>query len=523
MGTMGTGCRTTAAAAAMLLLPGLAGCSARDDGAPAGGPAERRTLEVVGPFELHSLDPATAGGFFTRLQVAETLVEADDDGALRPGLAAHWEVADNQRTWRFTLREDAVFHDGTPVSADHVVAALEAARAGEGTPLTTVPLDAVTADGDGIRLELSEPFAPLPAVLAHTSTQILAPSSYGPDGTVTSVIGSGPYRVERVQQPSSIEVVAFDQWHEGEPAVRRVSYSAVGRPESRALAAQGGDADVVFGMDPVSLQRLQGRDGVEIVSATLPRAIQLKVDGGHALLGDVRVRRALSMALDREGMAAALLRDPEMAADQLFPPSLPEWHADDVAPLEHDRQAAKALLAEAGFTPGPDGVLVRDGRRFAVSLRTFPDRPELPTLATAMQASLAEVGVAVDVQIGNSSEIPAGHTDGSLEMGLYARNFALVPDPLVTLLADFGPEGAEWGAMRWNDPGMTAALQDLADGASPEQARAGRRQVAEVLQRELPVIPVAWYRQSAVVNERVRGLSLDPLERTWRLTELSWA
>lgn len=507
---------------AALLVGVLAACSSAGAGDDA-EPAASRTLAVIGPFELHSLEPATAGGFFTRLQVAETLVEADDEGTLQPGLATSWEVADDQLSWRFQLREGAVFHDGTPVAAEDVVGALEAARTSEGTPLTSVPLQAVVADAGAVRLDLTEPFAPLPAVLAHTSTQVLAPSSYGPDGAVTSVVGSGPYRVERVQQPSSIEVVAFDQWHEGTPAVQRVSYSAVSRPESRALAAQSGQADVVFGMDPVSRQHLQGRDGVQVVSATLPRTIQLKVDAGHELLGDVRVRRALSLALDREGMATALLRDPEMAADQLFPPSLPQWHANGIAPLEHDRAAAQALLAEAGFTPGPDGVLVRDGRRFAVSLRTFPDRPELPTLATAIQAALAEVGVAVDVQIGNSSEIPAGHTDGTLEMALYARNFALVPDPLVTLLGDFAPEGAEFGAMRWSSPVLTATLDDLADGADEQQAEQGRRQVAEVLQEELPVIPVAWYRQSTAVSDRVQGLTVDPLERTWRLTELSWA
>jgi peptide/nickel transport system substrate-binding protein len=127
------------------------------------------------------------------------------------------------------------------------------------------------------------------------------------------------------------------------------------------------------------------------------------------------------------------------------------------------------------------------------------------------------------VKVGNSSEIPAGHQDGSLELGLYARNYALVPDVLVTLAGDFGPGGADYGAMGWNNPDLSSTLDTLASGTEPDGLAEGRRQVTDILQSELPVIPVAWYRQSAVVSQRVEGLALDPLGRSWLLAELTWA
>ena len=508
----------TGSAVVSALLVGCTGTSGAD-----GRAQQADALRVVGPFELHSLDPATSEGFFTRLGVAETLVEADGDGRLQPGLAVAWEESDGGNAWSFTLRPDAVFHDGTQVTPEAVTAALEAARDEPASPLADAPVRAVTAEPGGVRIELDRPYAPLPAVLAHASTQVLAPGSVGADGRVEEVIGSGPYRVERVELPSVIDVVASDRWAGERPDVERISYQAVGRAESRALMAESGQADVTFGIDPVSRQRVEGADGVEIASVTLPRSILLKVDAGHEVLGDVRVRQALSAGLDREAMATALLRDPEMAATQLFPPSLPEWHDETVPALEHDPRTARELLAEAGWTPGPDGVLTRDGERFEVSLRTFPDRPELPVLATAVQDALRELGIAVEVQLGNSSDIPAGHQDGTLELALYARNFALVPDPLVTLLGDFRPEGADWGAMGWSDQELTGTLADLADGADDATADAGREAVASILQAQLPVIPVAWYRQSAVVSDRVDGFTLDPLERSWRLDELSWS
>jgi peptide/nickel transport system substrate-binding protein len=221
-------------------------------------------------------------------------------------------------------------------------------------------------------------------------------------------------------------------------------------------------------------------------------------------------------------MASALLRDPEMAATQLFPPSMAQWHQGSLSPLEHDLPRARELLAEAGWVKGPDGVLARDGRRFEITLRTFPDRPELPILATAIQDALRKLGIALEVEVGNSSEIPAGHQDGSLELGLYARNYALVPDPLVTLLGDFDRDGDDWGAMGWRDDTLSQTLRDLAQDPNRAGVEEDRRSVAQILQRELPVIPVAWYRQSAAVSDRLDGFSLDPLERSWQLADLAW-
>lgn len=506
-----------ASAAAVLMMAGCAAEGASKNQAP------QQPLKVVGQFELHGLDPSTTGGFFTRLQVVETLVDADNQGVLQPGLATGWEASPDNLSWRFTLREGASFHDGTAVTAEAVAAALETARSKAASPFSTVPVKAVTAEDGAVRVDLTQPYAPLPAVLAHTSTQILAPSSYAADRTVTDVVGSGPYKVTRLEQPGTIELAASEQWQDEKPPITEVHYQAVGRSESRALMAESGQADVTFGMDPTSLQRIKQAGKQDIEQVTLPRTILLKVNAGHEILGDVRVRQALSLALDREAMATALLRDPEMAATQLFPPSLPEWHQDNVTPLTHDVEEARKLLTEAGWVPGSDGTLERGGRKFSISLRTFPDRPELPLLATAIQAKLKELGVAVDVKVGNSSEIAAGHQDGSLELALFSRNYALVPDALVTLADDFAPNGADYGSMGWNNAELTSTLNTMATGTGTGSLEENRRTVTEIMHAELPVIPVAWYRQSAVVSKRVDGLVLDPLERSWRLTDLSWA
>jgi peptide/nickel transport system substrate-binding protein len=512
------------AATAVLLLP-LAACTADPaaDGVADGAAAAGRALVIAGSYEVHNTDPTTAGGLFTRLEVAETLVATGLDGTLVPGLATSWDVSENRLAWTFKLRKTATFHDGTDVGADAVATALTRAHATEGTPLSTAPIAKVDGKGDTITVRLTEPFASLPAVAADTTGQVLAPSSYAKDGSVTAVIGSGPYEVVKVTAPTTVVLTAAKTWDGDAPAVSDVRYQSVGRAEARALMARSGEAHVVLGMDPTALAGLANAGGLNTLSVTLPRTVMLKADAGDKILGNPTVRQALSLALDRAGMAKAILRDGKLAATQMFPPSLAQWHNDAVEPLTLDVKKAQRLLAEAGWTAGDDGVLVKNGQRFAITLRTFPDRSELPPLATAIQASLAAVGVEVKVLVGNSSEIPAAHADGTLDLALYTRNFALVPDPLVTLLTDLDPAGADWGAMSWQDAGVTGALTELADGADGADAKAARATITSTLQEELPLIPVAWYRQSAVIARSVGGLKLDPLERSWRISTAKWS
>ena len=484
----------------------------------------RSPLQIVVPWEMKGLAPAVAGYMFTRLQIAETLLDARDDGTPLPGLAERWSVSADGLVWRFGLRPRARFHDGTPVTAAAVVRCLHAAR----TPpslLSQAPVAAVEADGiRTVVIRLEAPHGGLPALLAHSSTLVLAPSSYAADGHVRAIVGSGPYRITRLVPPQTVEASVFEGYDGPRPAVEQVRYLSVSRAETRALMAEGGQADLVYGLDPAGLTRLRRHATVPLVVATLPRTAILKLNCGLPALGDLRVRRALSLAIDRAGIARALLRDPELAAGQLFAPSLAGWHDPALAPLAHDPAAAARLLAEAGWTRGEGGLRDPSGQPLRLVMRTFVDRPELPVIATALQEQFRQAGIAVRVSIGNSGDVPLGHRDGSLQLALAARNYASVPDPTGTLLQDFGPRGGDWGAMGWSSDRVVQALAELSQGrAGPARTAALRKQVAATLQDELPVIPIAWYRQQVAVSPRVTGVGLDPLERSYRITAMGWA
>lgn len=177
------------------------------------------------------------------------------------------------------------------------------------------------------------------------------------------------------------------------------------------------------------------------------------------------------------------------------------------------------MLADQGWQAGPDGILTRDGQRFALTLTTYPDRPELPLVAAVLEQQLRAIGIDVTINSTNSSEIPASHQANTLELGLLARNFALIPDPIGTILSDFAPTG-DWGAMGWTNPEIVALAQQLAQGTGSE---ADRMRISAILQQELPVIPIAWYQQTLSVRATMQGATIDPWERSFGLPAMRFA
>jgi peptide/nickel transport system substrate-binding protein len=499
----------------MLLAVMLTACSPNQD------PDQ---LSIGGPFEFTSQDPSRDGYLYTRLQVAETLLDVDARGQLLPGLAEAWSRSEDGLVWRFSLRQGVRFHDGAALNAAAVVQALQAAQNKPGV-LAAAPIEAFEAEDERtLRVRLSRPYNPLAAVLAHYTTVILSPASYKAQGQVTRLQGTGPYQIERFDPPHRLGVVRFaDYW--GTPAnIQRVVYLTGHRAESRALQVMAGQTDIVYTLDPASLDLLRRRDNVRVHSYTISRTIQLKLNLADPLLAERDTRLALSLAIDRSGLTNGVLRVPGGEASQLIPPSLADWHLSDLPTVPRDLPRARVLLAAQGWQAGADGVLQRYGERFQLRLITYADRPELFQLATAIQAQWRELGIDLQVSVANSSDIPAGHHNGTLQVALIARNYGNIADPLGLLLADYGDGGnGDWGAMGWHNselPALLAAQQSERD-ATRYHDRAQR--VAQILVDELPLIPVLYYTQQTAVSSRVQGFSFDPYERNYRIAEMSFS
>lgn len=478
-------------------------------------------LRVVAPWEYTSNDPLDIGYILTRIGVAQTLVQVETDGKLSGGVAESWSVSEDKLTWRFVLRRGATFHDGSPVSAEAVADSLKRTFAGES--LSAVPFASVRADGDAVLVTTKTPFSPLPAFLVDYASIILAPSSYGPDGKVTKIVATGPYKIAAIDGKTTIELERFEGFQGRKPAIAKVRYTAVVNGDTRANIAVAGDADLVFTLAPTAVARFDAAGAAKVASLTIPRIRPVAFNSGLPQFEDVRVRRAVSMAIDRTGIAASILRHPASAATQLLPPVLADWHNPSLPPIPHDVAGAKKLLDEAGWVPGADGVRVKNGVRLQAKLMTIANRPELPVMAAAIQAQLKLIGMEITIAAGQTGAIPAAIKDGTMEMTMFARTYVNVPDVIATIIPDYTRERSNWGTLNWAGRSLIKPLADEYVQSFDETRRSAlRREITRIIHEEAPVIPVSWFEHTVAVSDRIAGVEIDPFEMRYLLERIRW-
>ncbi|MGO3738703.1 MAG: ABC transporter substrate-binding protein [Marinomonas foliarum] len=488
------------------------------------GPTSSNTVSISAAFEFTSLDPSKNGYIFSRMQVVETLLDVNEKGLLIPALAKDWQVSEDARTWTFDLRDDVYFHDGTLMNAEAVVNSLLIAQTKHGA-LRNAPINSISAAGDSsVVISLSRPYTLLGAVLANYANGILSPAAYGNDEEVLVLSGTGPYKVFQFAPPHKLVVEKFDDYWGKKASIPFASYLTGHRAESRVLQAKSGQADIVFGLDPASLPSLQRMDILTVSSNSIPRTIVLKLNSGHRFLNDVRARQALSLAIDRKGIAKGVLRIPGSEAEQILPASMSNWHLDNVtSETESEVGTPESLLSSLGWNKNANGMLEREGELFELTLITYADRPELTAVATAIQAQWQAIGVTTKVEITNSSAIAMGHQDGSLEVALIARNYGFIADPLGVMLSDFGSNGGgDWGAMNWNNSALSADLMTLEQTSDPVSYKEIAQRSAQILFNQRPMIPVSSYVQQTSVNNRIKGFRYDPFERSFYLNEMEF-
>lgn len=481
--------------------------------------ADRELLLVEGAHPTKK-EPTSAGKFYALMGIAETLVGVGTALRPAPALAARWSVSDDRLEWRFDLRPNARFHDGSAVTATWVAKMLNRACARPGV-LRSVPIREIIAEGDKLVIRLKAPSVLLLPALANDSAIIFAPSSFDPAGDAVAAIGSGPYKIVDMTQ-QEVVVERWAGWDGPRPSIARARYLSASRPETRTALAESGQAGAVFDLDWPSERRLRGNANVMVIDLPSPRTTVLKVNAGHPFLADPRARRALSLAVDRTGIAKGLFGNAERAATQLLPAFMSDWRVPSLPPLRTDPAEARRLLAELGWRAGADGILVRNGQRFSLKLLSLSTRTDQPLITAALQQQFRQVGIEITILLRSVAEIVAAHQDGSLELAMFARNHMLMPDPLGVLLGDYQKGGSDWGPMGWDDPAMIEALETLASGVEPDRAAALREQVVRTLQDQLPLIPLIFNRRTAAFSKQLDHVTLDPLERSYRMADMRW-
>jgi peptide/nickel transport system substrate-binding protein len=480
-------------------------------------------LVVVQPWEFKSLRPAENSNVFTKAGIAESLVLWEPDGRIVPGIAESWTTSDDGLEWRFKLRSGVIFHDDTPVTADAVKTSYRLQKDNSAF-LRAAAIQSIDADGAEVIFRLEKPFGPFLTFLLDPRVPVLSPSCFDAEGKVTTPVSVGPYKFVSADLPRSLSAVRHDAYWGEKAKFSKVRYDAIGNGETRSNIAAAGDADLVLNIPFPSVSRVESAGQMRLDRIIIPRVHIVIPNCNQPQFSDVRTRQALSLVIDREGIAASIMRNPGLAATQYLPPIFPDWHFSD---LVHKRDVEKAnqLLDEAGWARGSDGIRAKEGARFAGTVRTFANRAELPAIAQVLQAQFREIGYDLQISVGEWEAIVEGREDGTLDLALTSLQLATIPDPIarmsVELVADTISPTSDTAPVGWKHQPMRDKVTAYLASASEEERQPLRREIAQILHTELPLIPIVWYEEITAVADRIEGFVMDPCEQRLGLHRLS--
>jgi peptide/nickel transport system substrate-binding protein len=448
-------------------------------GSPRGGD---RPLRIAQDLDILSLDPL-ALEFSTvnaLSNVFEGLVQRDGEMRIQPALAVRWATGNEGRTWLFQLRSGVRFHDGSVLTAAVVKEAFDRARLDKESPGKQLldNVDSVEATGDlALRITTVEPDPLLLQRLVH----LRVARGLTTREVVARHVGTGPYRLVRWEAPRRMVLEAFSGYWAGSPAVRQVELVDVPPGEPRVDAIARGEVDLA--PVPNSVLARQPPPSVKIVRGTGLRRMFLWMcvsprGTAPGPLGDVRVRRAMALALDRRAIAKALTGDAEQAAVQLIPKGIFGYAANVVAEAQ-DLPAARRLLGEAGLPQG-----------FEVPMMILDRGITERTTATLLSEMLASVGIRVKVRTVPRDEVMAAF-DGRAT-GLLVSYWTFDDGDAGSFLRDcIHSRGGRPGRGLFNPGFADSALDRLIDDALTVVADDVRSQrYREVMERSAETVPV---------------------------------
>ena len=355
-------------------------------------PADPGTLVVGLEANPTNLDPRLAtGAAAVRILplLFNSLLRLDPAGQPTSELALSWEMP-SPTAYVFHLRRGVRFHDGRELTAADVRYTYDWMRDPKNHSPNQGALAVVssveTPDPGTVRFVLKEPFA---SFLQNLTLGIVPAHLGDAKDFADAPVGSGPFRWGEWRPGERLVVLAFDDSWEGRPHLDRVVFRIVANETTRLLEARRGRIDLLWNNIPPYAAAFL-REAPHLAVTTRPGITYqyLGFNLRDAALQDVRVRRAIAHAVDRERIVKALFLGLARPAATLLAPE--NWaHAVDVATYRHDPDLARRLLDEAGFPVRPDGS------RFALSYKTSTDRQGIE-MADLVAEDLAAVGIRVE-------------------------------------------------------------------------------------------------------------------------------
>jgi peptide/nickel transport system substrate-binding protein len=420
-------------------------------------PGVAETLRIGMLGDPATLDPAQSTNVTDRVALAavcDKLIELDADLAYVPQLATRWSWSADRLALTMTLREGVVFHDGEPFDAEAVRFNFErnksapySRRQSELKPVKAVRV----VDAHTVRIELSEPYAPLLAQLADRAGMMVSPTAARQlgDKLATHPVCAGPYKfVEWVAQDRIVFERFARYWNAGAVALDRVIYLPIPDDTVRLANLRAGGLNIIERVAPSDLATLRGDERVKLYEAPSIgyRVLSINTNKGPAakapLGSNAALREAFELSLDR-----AIIN--EVAFDGLFiPGNQPEapgtpFYAASLPPPPRDLARARALVAASGSERVPVSFLVSND-------------PQDQRVAQIIQAMAGEAGFDVMIEVAESASLLGRLKSGDYQLALLIWSGR--PDPDANIAMWVACDGfINWG--QYCDPRLDQILR----------------------------------------------------------------
>lgn len=495
-----------AALSAALLLSACAGGSTTTGGTDAAGdPVSGGTLEfgrVAAVTDLDLNQQITANNAFAIDKIFEPLVSFDENGKLIPWLA-DFDASSDGLTYTFTLHDGLQFSNGDAVTPGDVVFSLERHRQVGGPLPLEAPIDAITATGDHeVTITLTSPYTPFLSELASFSNGIF-PNSFGGASEAeffAKPIGTGPFVVDTWDPNGDLTFVKNEHyWQEGKPYLDTLVYKLVTDDTQLQQQLTAGQLGAIDDVPAANAAQVDSAEGTTLSQTTGWSTEQVFFNTQREQFADTHVRRAIAMALDRDGITQATTFGTAEVANALLPPTIVDSANGTVQPLEFDVDAARKELAKSKY---PDG--------FSITLSLASGDSQRAQIAQIVQESLAKIGITVEIE--------------QLDIAVFRERFFAydfdfmlnsgqsdAPDPngFITFQAD--PDGfskSYW--THYTNDRVTQLMQQgrtTAEGADRTKIYA---EIQQILADDVPYIPLFFPSNLKATRDDVHGFTVLP-------------
>ncbi|HET9028129.1 MAG TPA: ABC transporter substrate-binding protein [Trueperaceae bacterium] len=423
-----------------------------------------------------------------------------DMTTIMPALATSWEQVDDL-TWSFTLREGVKFHNGEPFTAAAVQYSITRILDPNAVRFNTDYKQIGEVDVVDDYHVIIHTKVPDPNFIAKMAGLHIVPPVYtasvSEEEFGSHPIGTGPYHLVEWTLGQRLVLEANDDYWNGRPTVDRLVFRPIPEASTRLAELQAGTVDLIVGLNYDAIPLLDADPNLRVEANTGRRTVIMHMDllNGAKPLQDVRVRQAMSYAIDRQLLIDSVLNGYGTPLATIFRPDMAGYSAD-FQPYPYDPERARELLAEAGY---PDGFSIR----FMTSDGIVTKGVEV---AEALGAMLGDVGIKVDVlpvalqvmrdmYIGNPE--PASGKVEPLFMFNYGAPTPDATSPLKALVQTGGIEAF------YNDPTMNALIDEYASEMNPTTRASVAHDIQEKLYNDLPIIALYLQLDTYGVSERL--------------------